>query len=81
MTPSRICGDDIPTLRNAGERLKELLRAQPTTERVQDNWGAEIFRARLSVDPDKAALAVATFITLLMRIQGTSYNYALAWQE
>jgi multidrug efflux pump subunit AcrB len=56
----RLSGDDIPTLRARAEKLKELLRALPNTERIQDNWGAEIFRTRLSVDPDKAALAGVT---------------------
>ena len=56
----RLSGDDIPTLRARAEKLKELLRTQPNTERIQDNWGAEIFRTRLSIDPDKAALAGVT---------------------
>ncbi len=56
----RLSGDDIPTLRARAEKLKELLRVQPNTERIQDNWGAEIFRTRLSIDPDKAALAGVT---------------------
>ena len=56
----RLSGDDIPTLRARAEKLKELLRTQPHTERIQDNWGAEIFRTRLSIDPDKAALAGVT---------------------
>ena len=53
----RLSGDDIPTLRASAEKLKQILRHLPNTERVQDNWGAEIFRAHLSVDPDKAAIA------------------------
>jgi multidrug efflux pump subunit AcrB len=56
----RLSGDDIPTLRIHAGKLKEILRAQPGTERIQDNWGAEIFRTRLSIDPDKAALAGIT---------------------
>ena len=56
----RLSGDDIPALRANAEKLKQILRHLPNTERVQDNWGAEIFRAHLSVDPDKAALAGVT---------------------
>jgi len=56
----RISGDDMPTLRTQAERLKTVLRHRQDTDRVQDNWGAEIFRARLSIDPDKAALAGVT---------------------
>jgi multidrug efflux pump subunit AcrB len=37
----RLRGDDIPTLRARAEKLKELLREQPDTERIQDNWGGE----------------------------------------
>jgi Cation/multidrug efflux pump len=56
----RLSGDDMPTLRAQAESLKAMLRKRPDTDRVQDNWGAEIFRARLSIDPDKAALAGVT---------------------
>ncbi|MDP3427797.1 MAG: efflux RND transporter permease subunit, partial [Humidesulfovibrio sp.] len=56
----RLSGDDIPTLRAQAEKLKGILRDRPDTDRVQDNWGAEIFRAHLSIDPDKAALAGVT---------------------
>ncbi|PKN09125.1 MAG: AcrB/AcrD/AcrF family protein [Deltaproteobacteria bacterium HGW-Deltaproteobacteria-8] len=56
----RLSGDDIPMLRAQAEKLKNILRDQPDTDRVQDNWGAEIFRAHLKIDPDKAALAGVT---------------------
>jgi multidrug efflux pump subunit AcrB len=56
----RLSGDDMATLRTQAERLKKILRRRPDTDRVQDDWGAEIFRARLSIDPDKAALAGVT---------------------
>ncbi|MBA4358106.1 MAG: AcrB/AcrD/AcrF family protein, partial [Desulfovibrio sp.] len=56
----RLSGDDIPTLRAQAEKLKNMLRDRPDTDRVQDNWGAEIFRANLRIDPDKAALAGVT---------------------
>lgn len=56
----RLSGDDIPTLRAQAEKLKGILRDRDDTDRVQDNWGAEIFRAHLKIDPDKAALAGVT---------------------
>lgn len=56
----RLSGDDMPTLRAQAENLKSILRARHDTDRVQDNWGAEIFRARLAIEPDKAALAGVT---------------------
>ena len=56
----RLSGDDMATLRAQSETLKGILRSRLDTDRVQDNWGAEIFRAHLKIDPDKAALAGVT---------------------
>lgn len=56
----RVVGDDIATLRAAGERLKGVLRAVPFSFQVQDDWGAEGFAVRLAVDPDRASLAGVT---------------------
>jgi multidrug efflux pump subunit AcrB len=56
----RITGDDMATLREHAERLKEVFRAIPLAERVQDDWGTESFRVRLVVDPDRANLAGVT---------------------
>ncbi|MBM4397152.1 MAG: efflux RND transporter permease subunit, partial [Deltaproteobacteria bacterium] len=56
----RIEGDDIGALRAAGERVKQVLRASPLTERVRDDWGAETLTLRLDVDPDRANLSGLT---------------------
>jgi multidrug efflux pump subunit AcrB len=56
----RLTGDDIPTLRAAGERLKAILRDVPIAERVRDDWGAETLALRLDVDPDRANLSGLT---------------------
>ncbi|MEW6348906.1 MAG: efflux RND transporter permease subunit [Thermodesulfobacteriota bacterium] len=56
----RISGEDIPTLRSLGEKCKQILRNAPNAYRVSDNWGAEIFQARLKINPDKANLAGVT---------------------
>ncbi|MGE3526189.1 MAG: efflux RND transporter permease subunit, partial [Gemmatimonadales bacterium] len=56
----RIVGDDIPTLRAAGERLRQLFLGIPIATQVQDDWGAEGFAVRMDIDPDRAALAGVT---------------------
>ncbi|WP_027176198.1 efflux RND transporter permease subunit [Desulfovibrio aminophilus] len=56
----RIYGEDMRALRQNAEKLKTLLRAAPYGERIQDNWGAEIFRVRLDIDSDKANMAGVT---------------------
>ena len=53
----RLYGEDIPAMRREGERIKAVFLADPEVARLRDNWGAESFRARLSIDPDKASLA------------------------
>jgi len=56
----RLSGEDVSTLRALGEKLKGIFRAMPHTYRTKDNWGAEIFQARLKINPDKANLAGVT---------------------
>jgi multidrug efflux pump subunit AcrB len=56
----RISGEDMATLRELADRLKNKFRAMPNAYRVQDNWGAEIFQARLKINPDKANMAGVT---------------------
>jgi multidrug efflux pump subunit AcrB len=56
----RISGDDIPTLRAEAEKVKNILRAMPLSDRVQDNWGAESFLVNLDIDPDRANLVGVT---------------------
>jgi multidrug efflux pump subunit AcrB len=56
----RIYGEDMAALRQQAEKMKAILRDIPLCERVQDNWGAEIFRVRLDIDSDKANMAGLT---------------------
>jgi multidrug efflux pump subunit AcrB len=56
----RISGEDISTLRASAERLKEIFRSLPNAYRTKDDWGSEIFQARLRINPDKANLAGIT---------------------
>ncbi len=56
----RLSGEDMTTLRVLGQKLKGLLRSTPNTYRTKDNWGAEIFQARLKINSDKANLAGVT---------------------
>jgi multidrug efflux pump subunit AcrB len=56
----RISGEDMTTLRTLGERLQGMFSSMPNAYRTKDNWGAEIFQARLKINPDKANLAGIT---------------------
>jgi multidrug efflux pump subunit AcrB len=56
----RISGEDMTMLRVLGERMKTMFRALPNTYREKDDWGGEIFQARLRINPDKANLAGVT---------------------
>ena len=56
----RLSGEDIPTLRAEAEKIKDIFRAIPLADRVQDNWGAQSFVVNLEVDPDRANLAGVT---------------------
>lgn len=56
----RLSGEDIPTLRAEAEKMKEIFRALPLADRVQDNWGAQSFEVNLEIDPDRANLAGVT---------------------
>jgi len=56
----RLSGEDMATLRGLAEKLKEVFRSLPNAYRVNDNWGADIFQARLRINADKANLAGIT---------------------
>ncbi len=53
----RLSGLDVRLLRFYAEKVKQIFRAIPRTERVRDDWGAENFVVKLQVDPDRANLA------------------------
>ncbi|NDY56459.1 efflux RND transporter permease subunit [Desulfovibrio sulfodismutans] len=56
----RLLGEDMQELRLQAQRLKALLRALPMAYRVRDDWGSEIMKAKLTINPDKANLAGLT---------------------
>ncbi|MEA4858738.1 efflux RND transporter permease subunit [Solidesulfovibrio sp.] len=56
----RLAGEDMAELRLQARKLKALLRDLPMAYRVRDDWGSDILRARLKVNPDKANLAGVT---------------------
>ncbi|MBM3302102.1 MAG: efflux RND transporter permease subunit, partial [Deltaproteobacteria bacterium] len=56
----RLSGEDMAALREKAEKVKAIFEALPNAYRVKDNWGAQIFQARLSINPDKANLAGVT---------------------
>src|SRR5206468_3378348 len=53
----RLSGQDISLLRHYAEKVKEIFRSIPDSERIRDDWGAENFVVKLQVDPDRANLA------------------------
>lgn len=56
----RLSGEDLHTLRAEAEKMKNIFRAIPLADRVQDNWGAASFVVNLEIDPDRANLAGVT---------------------
>ncbi len=57
----RIVGDDVNTLRHLAEEAKDIMRAHPSLNGVNDNWNEMVKAIRLTVDQDKArALGVST---------------------
>jgi multidrug efflux pump len=56
----RVSGDDIDTLRGIAARLEDILRRQPSAERLRDSWGADNFTLTLQVDADRASAASVT---------------------
>jgi multidrug efflux pump subunit AcrB len=56
----RISGDDMAALRQEAEKVKNILRNTPYTQRVRDDWGEENFTVKLQTDPDRANAAGIT---------------------
>jgi multidrug efflux pump subunit AcrB len=67
----RISGDDVSTLRASAEKAKAILRNTPDAERVRDDWGAESFEAKLTVDSDRANLAGVTNLDIARSSAGS----------
>jgi multidrug efflux pump subunit AcrB len=53
----RVSGENATELRRLAAQVADILRAVPIADRVRDDWGAESFKVRLEVDPDRANLA------------------------
>ncbi len=53
----RLSGESIPELRRLAEEAKAIFRAVPSADRVRDDWGADSFKVKLQVDPDRANFA------------------------
>lgn len=56
----RLSGDNIHALRNQADKLKDIFHKLPEAYRVRDDWGAEIFKARLAINADKANMIGVT---------------------
>lgn len=53
----RIRGPDLAVLRKLGEEVKGVMRGFPGATDIQDDWGPEIIRLGLHVNPDRANIA------------------------
>jgi multidrug efflux pump subunit AcrB len=53
----RFAGEDIGELRRLAEEAKDIFRKVPTADRVRDDWGADSFKVKLQIDPERANFA------------------------
>ncbi len=53
----RVSGDNAAVLRRLAGELKSILQAIPIATRTRDDWGADSFKVKLQVDPDRANFA------------------------
>jgi multidrug efflux pump subunit AcrB len=53
----RLSGESVTVLRGLAEQAKAILRTIPAADRVRDDWGADSFKVKLRVDPDRANIA------------------------
>jgi multidrug efflux pump subunit AcrB len=57
----RVQGTDVATVRSIADRVKEVMRANPNTVGVNDNWNEQVKSLKLTLDQDKArALGVSS---------------------
>ncbi|OWW20276.1 efflux RND transporter permease subunit [Noviherbaspirillum denitrificans] len=49
----RVSGFDVPKVREIADQVKEIMRANPNTVGVNDNWNESVKVLRLDVDQDK----------------------------
>ena len=52
--------DDTRQLRRIADRIEEILRSSPLSERTRNEWGDDSALVELTVDPDRANLAGVT---------------------
>ncbi|QSA96534.1 efflux RND transporter permease subunit [Methylococcus sp. EFPC2] len=71
----RVLGEDAKVVRNIADRVSAVVRANPNTVDVNDDWNEQLPSLRLSLDQDKArALGVSSLglaQTLQMHYSGT----------
>jgi len=53
----RVSGDDQDVLRGLANKVADILRATPGSDRVRDDWGAQSFAVKLTVDPGRANMS------------------------
>ncbi len=66
----RVSGPDVQTVRGLADQVKEIMRANPNTKGVNDNWNESVKVLRLDLDQDKLrALGVTS--QMVMRTANT----------
>jgi multidrug efflux pump subunit AcrB len=53
----RLSGESMPELRRLAEDVKGIFRTAHGAVRIRDDWGADSFKVKLEVDPDRANFA------------------------
>ncbi|MGB2817014.1 MAG: efflux RND transporter permease subunit [Burkholderiaceae bacterium] len=57
----RVQGTDVATVRSIADKVKDIVRANPNTLGVNDNWNEQVKSLKLTLDQDKArALGVSS---------------------
>jgi multidrug efflux pump subunit AcrB len=57
----RVQGTDVATVRSIADQVKDIVRANPNTVGVNDNWNEQVKSLKLTLDQDKArALGVSS---------------------
>ncbi|HVN17892.1 MAG TPA: efflux RND transporter permease subunit [Dongiaceae bacterium] len=56
----RISGADMDVLHSLSNEMQNILRSQPNSARVRDDWGEPAMNVQLKVDPDRANLTGIT---------------------
>lgn len=73
----RLTGENIETLRDLANKLKNILEKVEMTERIRDDWGEESFNVRLQTDADRASIIGITNEDVAMSSSGATRGQVL----